>query len=458
MPEAADPMTFRDWLCEVTPTFKWDWPHLVYIQDRLEAQACGDVQNLMVLCPPQHGKSELVSVRYPVWRLESDPRLRVILSAYNQTYVDKLARKIRRIAIARNCFRFASDRHAASEWELLGGGGMLAVGIGAGVTGNPAELAVIDDPIKGREEAESEIQREKVWEWYVDELCTRIQQDGQKLLVLTPWHEDDLRGRILNSPEAKRWTVVRLPALSEGDGDPLGRPEGAPLCPQRRTLEWLLDQKALGEHSFQALYQCNPTPREGAFFLIGRLADYARDEVPAMVRWSRAWDLAASKGSGDFTVGVLMGLDKLGRFWVTDIARGQWSPDERNERMRQTAALDGVLVPVRLPQDPGQAGKEQAQALIRLLAGFAVKAVPVSGDKLVRADPFAAQLNAGNVYLVRAPWNGVFVEELRQFPSGRHDDAVDAAADAFNELTSGHPPGMPTYRSPESEAVGYVGR
>ena len=451
------PSAFQSWLRETSPTFKWDWPHLAYIQQRLEAQACGEVQNLMVLCPPQHGKSELVTVRYPVWRLEQDSRLRVIVSAYNQSYVDKLARKIRRVAISRKTFTFTSDRNAVSEWELVDGGGMLAVGIGGGVTGNPAELAIIDDPIKGREDAESEIHREKVWEWYVDELSTRIQQNGQKLLVLTPWHEDDLRGRILNSPEAKRWTVVRLPAISEGESDPLGRPEGEPLCAERRNLEWLLDQKALGERSFQALYQCNPTPREGSFFQVGRLIENVRDDLPSIVRWSRAWDLAASKGSGDFTVGVLMGLDSLGRFWITDVIRGQWSPDERNERMRQAAMLDGVTVSIRLPQDPGQAGKEQVQALIRLLAGFAVRGESVSGNKQVRADPFAAQLNGGNVFLLRAAWNATFVEELRQFPSGRHDDAVDAAADAFNDLTAGQPPVMPSYRAPQSAAVGYRG-
>lgn len=446
---------FPEWLREVSPVFKWDWPHLAYIQERLEAQARGEVANLMVLCPPQHGKSELVTVRYPVWRLEMEPRLRVIVSAYNQAYVDKLARKIRRIAMARECFRFAPDRKAASEWELVDGGGLLAVGIGGGVTGNPAELAVIDDPIKGREDAESEIKREKVWEWYVDELSTRIQQGGQKLLVLTPWHEDDLRGRILNSHEAKRWTVVKLPAISEGDGDPLGRPEGEPLCAERRTLEWLLDQKALGERSFQALYQCNPTPREGSFFQVSRLVENVRGDTPTIVRWSRAWDLAASKGCGDFTVGALLGLDNQGRFWVVDMVRGQWSPDERNVRMLQTARADGVHVPIRLPQDPGQAGKEQAMAMVRMLAGFTVRAISVSGDKQIRADPLAAQLNGGNVFLVRAPWNGAFIEELRQFPSGRHDDAVDAAADAFNDLTAGSVAFAPSYGAPPSEASKY---
>ena len=449
------PSTLSDWLQEVSPTWKWNWPHLVYIRERLEEHARGEIRNLMVLCPPQHGKSELVTVRYPVYRLENDPRLRVVVSAYNQSYVDKLARKIRRIAVARGCFKFASDRHAASEWELPSGGGLLAVGIGGGLTGNPAELAIIDDPIKGREDAESETSREKVWEWYVDELSTRIQQDGQKLLVLTPWHEDDLRGRILNSPEAKRWTVVKLPAICEAPDDPLGRGIGEALCSERRTIDWLLEQKALGERSFQALYQCDPTPREGSFFKVGRLIENVRGDIPKILRWCRAWDLSSSTGNGDYTSGVLMGIDYPGRFWILDIVRGQWSPDERNERMRQSAVLDGPSVSIRLPQDPGQAGKEQAQALTRLLAGFSVKAIPVSGDKQVRADPFAAQVNAGNVMVFGSPWNSAFIEELRQFPNGRHDDSVDAAADAFNELTSGNPPGLPTYMPPKSEAMGY---
>ena len=454
-PPAPATSDFSQFLHEASPTFKWHWKHLVHIREHLEAHARGEILNLMVLCPPQHGKSELVTVRYPVWRLEMNPQLRVVISAYNQAYVDKLARKVRRIAVARGTFQFSSDRNAVSEWELAAGGGLLAVGIGGGLTGNPAELAIIDDPIKGREDAESEIHREKVWEWYVDELSTRIQQDGQKLLVLTPWHEDDLRGRILNSAEAKRWTVVKLPAICESPNDPLGREIGEPLCPERKNLEWLLEQKMLGERSFQALYQCDPTPREGSFFQVGRLIENIRGEVPKMVRWCRAWDLASSRGNGDYTAGVLMGIDALGRFWIVDMTRGQWSPDERNERMRQAAVLDGPMIPIRLPQDPGQAGKEQAQALTRMLAGYSVRAIPVSGDKQVRADPFAAQVNAGNVFIHRANWNSSFIEELRQFPSGRHDDIVDAAADAFNDLTAGVSVGMPTYRPPVSPAMEY---
>jgi predicted phage terminase large subunit-like protein len=446
------------WLRETSPTFRWDWAHLQYIREHLEAQAEGELQNLMVLCPPQHGKSELVTVRYPVWRLEREPTLRVIVAAYNQSYVDKLARKARRIAVSNGVLRFAPDRNAMDEWELTTGGSFKAVGIGGGVTGNPAELALIDDPIKGRAEAESETYRDGVWDWYVDELSTRIQMGGQKLLILTPWHEDDLRGRILNSAEAKRWTVVRLPAIAE-ENDPLGREFGEPLCPERRSIEWLLDQKALNEHTFQALYQCNPTAKQGLFFSADKLLANLQAVPPPMLRMVRAWDLAASKGKGDWTVGVLMGVDFKGRYWILDVVRGQWNPDERNEVIRQTATMDGPSVIQRFPQDPGQAGKEQAMALTRMLAGYIVKTIPVSGDKVVRSGAMAAQINAGNVFLIQAAWNQPYVQILRVFPSGAHDDDVDASADAFNELTSGPiitaPAYSPLSNSPASTYVNH---
>jgi predicted phage terminase large subunit-like protein len=140
------------------------------------------------------------------------------------------------------------------------------------------------------------------------------------------------------------------------------------------------------------------------------------------------------------------------------VVRFRESANEVEKRIKNTASQDGKACRIRLPQDPGQAGKEQSIALVRMLAGFSVRAIPVSGDKQVRADPFAAQLNGGNVWLLRGAWNASFIEELRQFPGGRHDDAVDAAADAFNDLTGGQSPAMPTYRPPQSEAMGYVGR
>ena len=162
------------------------------------------------------------------------------------------------------------------------------------------------------------------------------------------------------------------------------------------------------------------------------------DAAPAGLRRVRAWDMGATAGDGDFTAGLLMGgPDPDGRYWILDVVRGQWEPAERNRVIRQTAELDTPAVRVRGPQDPAAAGKEAAQAFIRLLAGFPVEVQPVSGDKVLRAEPFAAQVNAGNVRLLRGDWNRQLLEEFRRFPQGAHDDQVDAAADAFNRLAGG---------------------
>src|SRR5690606_39757667 len=166
-------------------------------------------------------------------------------------------------------------------------------------------------------------------------------------------------------------------------------------------------------------------------------------DLPAMTAVCRAWDLAATEGGGDYTAGVKIGKGTDGRFYVLDVVRGQWDSAQRNARIRETAAQDGPSVKVRLPQDPGQAGKDQARQMVQMLAGYTVKAEPVSGSKEVRADPFAAQVNAGapgdpgNVALVRAAWNGPYGEVLRGFPNGTHDDDVDASADASTEIAPG---------------------
>lgn len=429
--ETKNVLALPGWLEEVSPQWNWQWPHLEKVQEILQAQVRGDVEHVMILCPPQHGKSQLVTIRYPVWRLEQQPTLRVIMAAYNQSYADKLARSARRLA--RERLQISDERKAVNEWETVQGGSYKAVGIGAGVTGNPADLAVIDDPIKSREEAESEAYRDKNWEWYTDELSTRMQPNSRKCLVLTPWHEDDLRGRILASSEAGRWTVLRLPALAE-ENDPLGRNVGEALCPERFDVPELLSRRdTMGGYSFEALYQCNPSAREGSFFQVNQFQIV--NAAPAGLVRCRAWDLAASKGEGNYTVGTLMGRAADGLFTVLDVVRGQWDSDEVRRTLLQTAAMDGTSVSIHLPQDPAQAGKDQAQQFVRMLAGYPVKAESVAGKKEIRAFGYSAQVNAGNVRLVAAPWNKAFVEEHRQFPSGKNDDQVDSAADAFTEVS-----------------------
>jgi len=387
----------------------------------------------MVFMPPRSLKSETVTIRYPVYRLARLTSLRVIIGAYNQTLASRFSRKARRIA--EQCFDLATDRKAAYDWETPSGGGMRAVGVGAGITGVGGDLILIDDPVKNREEAESEVYREKVWQWYTDDLYTRLEPGGALVLVMTRWNEDDLAGRILKSEMAADWEVVSLPAIAEED-DALGRAPGTPLCKDRYDLKALEDiRRTQGEYSFQALYQQRPSAREGVFFKVGKLIIV--DAAPAGLPTIRAWDEAATEGDGDYTAGVRMcGPDADGIFYVTDVVRGQWSTDARDALIQQTAQLDGRTVRIRGAQEPGSAGVDRAKAFIRMLAGFTVTTERASGPKEVRADPYSAQVNAGNVRLVRGDWNRTYIEELRTFPLGKHDDQVDAASDAFNALTA----------------------
>jgi predicted phage terminase large subunit-like protein len=311
-------------------------------------------------------------------------------------------------------------------------------GVGSPPTGVGFKRIVIDDPIRRREDAESEVYREKVWDWYTDDLYTRLEPGGAIVLVMTLWHEDDVGARAVAS-EPGRWTVLKLPALAEED-DQLGRAIGEALWPDRYNVESLTRIHDVmmaneGEYSWNALFQQRPSAREGTFFKVAQFKIV--DAAPVATLKCRAWDLAASAGEGDFTVGVLTERAADGRFCVTDVVRGQWDADETRRRILQTAALDGKSVRIHIPQDPGQAGKDQAQQLVRMLAGYQVKAESISGRKEIRAYGYAAQVNAGNYSLVKAPWNKAFIEVHRAFPSGKNDDDVDAGADSFNEIVGG---------------------
>lgn len=427
---------YLSYLPAISPaSWTFNAPHLRLISDHLNAVSRGEIDRLAIFLPPRHAKTETVTVRYPIFRLELDPTIRCLITGYNERVARKFSRKARNLAKDR--LDIARDKTGADEWETSAGGGLVARGVGTPPTGFGFNLILIDDPIKKREEAESEVYREKVWDWYTDDLYTRLEPGGAIILTLTRWHHDDLAARAIDS-EPGRWTVLKLAALAEND-DLIGRKEGDPLWPERYGKESLerireVQSRTGGAYSFESLYQQNPTPREGAFFKVGQLQ--VVDAVPVGLRTCRGWDLAASDMKGDYTAGVKIGIDKEGLIYVLDVQRGQLSPDERDSLIRLTAQLDGTNSRIRLAQDPGQAGVDQSNRLTRMLAGFPVKSERVTGAKETRADGFASQVNAGNVRLLKdVRWNSAFIEELRQFPQGKNDDQVDAAADAFNDLT-----------------------
>jgi predicted phage terminase large subunit-like protein len=413
--------TFSDFYPTTLPTSWYTPPHVALINSKLDLIDAGEIDRLAISMPPRHGKSETVTVRYPLHCLKRWPEDNVLVTGYNQTFAKKFGRRTRNMAIDAGIV--SGDKTASDEWATIGGGLYMARGVGSPPTGTGFKRIIVDDPIKNREEAESEVYRDKAWDWYSEDLYSRLEPGGAMILVGTRWHHDDVLARAIAS-EPGRWTVLNLPAISN---------DGHALWPERYDLDALERIRAISPRAFEALYQGNPTPREGAFFFVDRIETV--DHAPVGLPEGRGWDLAATQGGGDFTATVkIAGPDAHGIFYIKDAYEAQLDSSKRDSLMIQVAVTDGDKTRIRIPQDPGQAGKDQAQRLVRMLAGFIVKAVAVSGDKETRADAFASQVNAGNVKMVRGPWNANYIEKMRQFPLGKFDDLVDASADAFTAL------------------------
>jgi predicted phage terminase large subunit-like protein len=324
-----------------------------------------------------------------------------------------------------------------------------ALGLATGFVGQGADTLIIDDPYASPEEAYSQVINAKVHSFWSDTAKPRLNDQTNVVVMFHRYTENDLAGWLMEQ-EPDEWELIRYAAEADGDykhpatgkqyADPLDRPIGEYLSP-RYSKAWYERQQ---ENAFVWLsqFQGRPTPKEGAFFKVAEFeiiepqVAAVMQRLGAIVKTVRAWDLAAKPAQGDYTVGVKMGKGPNGELYVLDVVRGQWSPDERNKVMLQTAQADGRATRIRLPQDPGQAGVDQKLALIRLLAGFVVHTERVSGSKETRADGFAAQVNGHNVKLVQGGWNRPFIEELRSFPLGKNDDQVDSASDAFQELAA----------------------
>lgn len=425
---------FPDWLKEVSPSFHWDWAYLRYIQNQLARVTSGDIKRLMLFVPPRHGKTEMTTIRYPVYRLERNPEMRIIVGAYNQDLAENFTRKSRRIA--RERLELSKEKALAGDWETSVGGGLRASGVGVGIAGRGAQLIVIDDPVKNREEANSPTYRQRVWDWWKDDLYTRLEPNGAMILIMTRWHTDDLAGRILSSEFGNEWTVIKFPAIAERE-DELGRKAGEALCPARFDLPALDNLRKVLGYSFYSLYQQSPMPAEGGFFKRGWF-----EIIPALQHgpwwWVRYWDFAATKSKrADSTAGVLMGLHQTLRYFVVaDVQHGQWDGDERDKIIRQTAALDRQRfgnVQIWREREPGSSGVDAAKAFIRSLSGYPVFAELPRGSKTARAETMQSQAMVQNIKVLSGAWNNEYLDCLAGFPFG-HDDMVDGSSGAFRRL------------------------
>jgi predicted phage terminase large subunit-like protein len=430
-----------DWAAHVmAPSDQVPAAHHRLLLAELEALAFGRIDRLMVLMPPGAGKSTYTSVVFPAWWFARHPSSSVIAASHTAALAEHFSRQVRGLIgddTSPLGSALMSDNRAARRWRLSTGGQYFATGLRGSIAGRRADLIVIDDPVKSQVEADSPAARELAWSWYRSDLITRLTPGGRVVLVMTRWHDDDLGGRLL-AQSGPQWRVLRLPAIAEIN-DPLHRPTGGPLWPEWEDAAALLRKReAIGERAWTAMFQQSPRSQEGGLFKVDRLLTLDMPPDLGQLRPVRAWDLAATSKADDndpdWTVGVKLHRDAGGRFVVLDVVRLRGTAWQVECTLVDTARLDGPDVLVSLPQDPGSAGKVVASSYVAQLAGFQVSVSPETGSKALRATPVAAQMEAGNIAIVRADWNSAFINELRDFPQGRKDDQVDALARAFARL------------------------
>lgn len=440
--------SLHTWLKNVSPDLNWDWKYIKYMVDHLQMLSDGDIRKLMISLPPRSGKTELSSIHFPSYFLEKNPENRVIIGTYNQTLANKLSRRVR--GICRDRVQLNPDRKAMEEWETMSGGGVRAVGVGAGIAGIGANLIVLDDVVRSRKDASSVTVRNSTCSWYTDDIYTRMEPDSRILLMATRWHEDDLLGRVAKGEDKDDWKIINIPAIAEQD-DILGREIGEALNPERYPVEKLYEIKRVMGRTFNALYQGHPTEQEGEIFkaswfddnyIESLLSHFEKQDKPKF-EFVRYWDLASTT-DGDWTVGVLMAKNrKTKEYFIVDIVRGRWSSHTRDKQIKETAIRDQAVysdlgsIKLRFEIQPGSAGKDMAKYMVKQLAGFSVKGSRVTGNKESRSEPFASQCEIGNMYVIKGDWNSVWLDELCTFPLGKYDDIVDACSGAFSELSKG---------------------
>lgn len=438
----------RAWrVLEPATPLKWGWA-LDAICLHLEAVTDGRIPRLLMNVPPGMMKSLLTGVIWPAWEWgpKGKPETRFLGTSHKEALAVRDSMKCRRL-IQSEWYqtlwptRLTSDQNAKTKFENDATGFREAMAF-TSMTGSRGDRVILDDPLSA-DDANSDAALEKADLSFTEALPSRVNNETSAIVVIMQrLHQRDTSGIILD--RKMPYVHLCLPMRFEADRrcvtpiftDPRTY-DGELLFPERFGEAQVADlEKTLMAYATAGQLQQRPTPRGGG--MIKRQWLPIVKAIPAGCRWVRAWDLAATAtDQAAWTAGVKMGKTPDGRYIIADVRRIQGSANDVEQLLRSTASQDGTEVRGSIPQDPGQAGKAQVQYLIKQLAGFAYTASPESGDKATRAEPLAAQAEAGNVMLLEGEWNQAFIEEAETFPRGKFKDQVDAASRAFAELVSG---------------------
>jgi predicted phage terminase large subunit-like protein len=423
----------------------WSEPsHLKLLDKALVDVAFGRCRRLIVMMPPRHGKSELISKYLPAWYLGMWPDKRVILTSYEADFASQWGRKARTLLeqYGQSSFKVSVSREssAADRWEIEGhSGGMQTAGIRGPITGKGADLLIIDDPVKNDDEARSELIRQRNWDWYTDTARTRLEPGGSIVVVMTRWHEDDLVGRMLKDQQTgDKWRVIQLSALAEQD-DVLGRTPGEALWPQRYDANALNEiRRGMSPYSWASLYQQAPTVRGGNVFKDSWWKYYNYKSTGEEIRIAsrmivQAWDTAFKTGqSNDYSVCTTW-ADTVNGAYLVGMWRGRV---EFPDLVKAATSLIGAYRPTVVLVEDKASGQSLVQEMQRVTR-TPILPVGVDKDKVARAYSITPEIEGGRVFLPEDLTElHNFLSETAGFPNAAHDDIVDSMTLALSYLMS----------------------
>lgn len=459
-------------LIEPATEFIGGW-HIDAKCDHLEACIRGDIKRLVINEPPRMSKSLVSSVMAPVWSWIERPSLRWLCGSYHQALSTRDARKSRQI-LESNFFSsmqahwgtnisLASDQNQKQRYENTASGYRLAISTGGAATGEGGDIIIVDDPHNVKD-GESELIRKDTIEWCREILPTRLnnRKTGAIIYIMQRVHFDDATNEALTEMGYEHLNLameydprcivdfghkcslaVHVTGTDEivDQGTSIGFRDprtklGTPLCKGRYDEEDLDELKhEITEYAWRSQFQQQPVSRTGGMF---KADDFTIvDVLPSPIKKEhRGWDKAGTKNAGARTAGIKMAVLENKMIAVIDVVKGQWEAPERERIIMKTAEIDGKKTRISIEQEPGSGGKESAQATVRMLRGFKVKVDKVTGDKEVRAEPWATCIANHDVVVLRRDWTKDFITEHVRFPRGKFKDQVDASAQAFTFLNA----------------------
>lgn len=419
-------------------------PHHRTIAEQLERIERGEIDRLMLLVPPRHGKSELASKRLPAWFLGRQPHKQFISVSATAELAADFGREVRNIINGPEYWAIfdttlAEDSQAKGKWHTANGGIYYSLGVGGSVLGRGGDVILIDDPFGSMKEARSELERKNVWDFYTGTLYNRLMPGGAIVVINHRMHEDDLCGRLLAQQAAggDKWEVVKLPAINE---------DGAALWPEAYPVETLERiRRNTQARDWSGLYLQEPAPEDGDYFKVEWLKPYEKVPAKDTLRIYGGSDYAVTADGGDYTVHVVVGLDPEGRMYLLDLWRKQaasdvwveafcdlvkdWKPIGWAEEQGQIRAGVGPYIDRRQRERQAYVNREQ---------------FPTRGDKAVRAQSIRGRMALEGLYVpFGASWYPDLRAELLSFPAGKHDDQVDAlglVGQLLDRMMSGNKP------------------